>query len=246
MESIKTRGLIIRASDYGETARILSIFTEDLGVIQATVYGAHSKKKGLGASSRIFTWSEFLLTNSKGKWRADEIKTKEGFFPLSEDIVKLSLSVYLADLAYSAVGPENKDMGVLRLLLNTIYAICYGEVDLDVAKTVYEFRLAKEGGYMPNLENCVSCGQDTYGEIYFDTESGGIVCEKCRRPKSVFLTKAQYEALKYIFTADDKKIFSFETKGDVFDLLSSLSEKYILNHLEQNFKSLEYYKKIKI
>ncbi len=245
MESIKTRGLIIRSSDYGESARILSIFTEDLGIITATVYGAHSKKKGLGASSRIFTWSEFLLTNSKGKLRADEIKTKEGFFPLSEDIGKLSLSVYLADLAYSAVGPENKDLGVLRLLLNTIYAICYGEVDLDVAKTVYEFRLAREGGYMPNLDECVSCGADTYDEIWFDTESGGILCEKCRRPKSVKLTKAQYEALKYIFTADDKKIFSFETKGGVFDSLSELSEKYILNHLEQSFKSLEYYKNIK-
>lgn len=246
MESIKTRGLIIRASDYGETARILSIFTEDLGIISATVYGAHSKKKGLGASSRIFTYSEFLLSYSKGKYRADEIKTKEGFFPLSEDIVKLSLSVYLADLAYSSVGPENKDSGVLRLLLNTIYAICYGEVDLDVAKTVYEFRLAKEGGYMPYLDECVSCGEDTYEDIYFDISSGGIVCEKCRKPGSIKLTKAQYDALKYIFSADDKKIFSFEAKGGVFDSLSALSEKYILNHLEQNFKSLEYYKKIKV
>ncbi|MDO4618021.1 MAG: DNA repair protein RecO [Clostridia bacterium] len=245
MESIKTRGLIIRTSDYGENSRMLSIFTEDFGIISATVYGATSKKKGMGAESRIFTFAEFLLKKSNGRLRCEEIKTREGFFPLSEDIEKLSLAVYLSDLAYASVGPENSDLGVLRLLLNTIYAVCYSGVDPDIAKTVYELRLAKEGGYMPCMEFCLSCGEDISGDVYFDIQKGGVVCSKCKLPFSQKLTKAQLDALKFIFSAEDKKIFSFKTTGDVFTCLSQLSEKYILNHLEQSFKSLEYYKKIK-
>ena len=176
MESIKTKGLIIKSSDYGETSRMITVFTEDMGIVSAGVYGAHSKKKGLGASSRIFTFGEFLFKESNGRLRADEIAVREGFFPLCEDIVKLSAAVYFADLAYAAVGMNNRDEGVLRLLLNTIYAMCYNDVEPDTAKTVYEFRLAAEGGYLPVLDYCAACSSSLDGEIFFDIERGVILC----------------------------------------------------------------------
>ncbi len=245
MESIKTRGLIIRSSDYGETSRIITVFTEDMGIISASVYGAHSKKKGLGASSRIFTFGEFLLKDSGGKLRAEEIAVREGFFPLCEDIVKLAAAVYFADLAYAAVGMHNKDTGVLRLLLNTIYAMCYNDIDPDTAKTVYELRLAAEGGYLPVLDSCVACGIESSDELYFDTERGGILCPSCRRPDSIRINDAIYQAIKFILSAEDKKIFAFKADSNVVALLAEISERYISEHLERSFKSLLYYKKIK-
>lgn len=244
MESIKTKGLIIKSSDYGESSRMITVFTEDMGIISAGVFGAHSKKKGLGASSRIFTYGEFLLKESQGRLRAEEIAVKEGFFPLCEDIVKLAAAVYFADLAYAAVGTHNKDKGVLRLLLNTIYAMCYNDVDPDTAKTVYELRLAGEGGYLPVLDICAACSCEPDGELYFDIERGGILCHNCRRPDSIKINSAVHLALKYILSADDKRIFAFKSDEKVTDLLSRISEKYISEHLERTFKSLDYYKKI--
>lgn len=246
MESIKTRGLIIRSHDYGETSRIITVFTEDMGIITATVYGAHSKKKGLGASSRVFTWGDIMLKESGGKYRAEEISLREGFFPLSEDIIKLSAAVYFADLAYAAVGMQNKDEGVLRLLLNTLYAMCYNGVDSKVAKTVFEFRLAAEGGYLPVTDSCTACGEELSGEVYFDIARGGTACSLCRSPSAVHLPKASLDAIRYILSADDKRIFSFKADGQVFDAIAKLSEDYISEHLGRSFKSLEYYKKISI
>lgn len=246
MESIKTRGLIIRSLDYGETNRMITVFTEDMGIVSATVYGAHSKKKGLGASSSVFTWGEIMLKESGGKYRAEEIAVREGFFPLSEDIIKLSAAVYFADLAYAAVGANNRDDGVLRLLLNTLYAMCYNGVDTKVAKTVFEFRLAAEGGYLPVTDMCTVCNDELSGEIYFDISRGGTVCSLCRSPEAVHLPKASLDAIRYILSADDKKIFSFKADAQVFDAISKLSEDYISEHLGRRFKSLDYYKKISI
>ncbi len=246
MVSIKTRGLIIKNLDYGETSRMITVFTEDLGIISATVYGAHSKKKGLGASSRVFTWGEFLLKESGGKYRADEISVREGFFPLSEDIIKLSAAVYFADLSYAAVGINNKDEGVLRLLLNTLFAMCYNGIDTKVAKTVFEFRLAAEGGYLPITDCCATCQDELSGDVYFDIARGGTTCALCRSPNAVHLPKASLNAIRYILSADDKKIFSFKADGQVFDAIAKLSEDYISEHLGRKFKSLDYYKKISI
>ncbi|MBS7298654.1 MAG: DNA repair protein RecO [Eubacteriales bacterium] len=245
MESIKTKGLIIKSSDYGEANCMITVFTENMGIVSAGVYGARSKKRGLGASSRIFTFGEFLFKNSGGRLRVEEIAVREGFFPLCEDIVKLSAAVYFADLAYAAVGMHNKDNGVFRLLLNTIYALCYNDIDSDVVKTVFEFRLAAEGGYLPVLDLCAACECEPQGEIYFDIERGGILCESCRRPGSIKLTTAAHTAIKYILSAEDKKILSFKADNNVIALLANISEQYISEHLDRKFKSLDYYKKIK-
>lgn len=246
MEIIKTEGLIIRSHNYGENSRIITLFTEDLGIISATVYGAHSKKKGLGASSRIFSWGDIILKEANGKFRADEISVREGFFPLSEDIVKLSAAVYFADLCYAAIGSNNKDTGVLRLLLNTLYAMCYNSVDANTAKTVFELRLAAEGGYLPITDRCAVCGSSLSEPSYFDIAKGGTVCSACHAPSAISLPRPCLYALRYILSAEDKRIFSFKSDGHIFKLLSVLSERYISEHLGRSFKSLEYFKKINI
>ncbi|MBQ7794308.1 MAG: DNA repair protein RecO [Clostridia bacterium] len=245
MDSIKTRGLIIRSTDYGEANRILTVFTEDLGIVSANVYGAKSLKKGLGAASGIFVFGDIMLKDTNGRLRIEEIRVREGFFPLCEDIVKLSLASYFADLAHTAVGDGNRDESVLRLLLNTLYAICYNGVDLELARTVFEFRLAAVGGYLPECEHCVACNTDDFGgELYFDIARGGILCGKCRRADSFKISEAARRALYYILHAEDKKIFSFNASSEVCTLLGAVSERYISEHLERSFKTLEYYKKM--
>ena len=245
MESVKTKGLIIKTTDYGEANRMIKVFTTDFGIVSAGVYGARSKKKGLGASSRIFSWGDFLLTGRDGRWRADDIAVREGFYPLCEDIVLLALAVYFAELAETASGENNPDESVLRLLLNTIYAMCYNGVEPEAAKMVYELRLAECGGYLPDIDGCMACGS-TDSEMWFDIPRGGLLCASCHRPDSIKVTPAVIAALRFILSADDKKIFAFRADKPTTELLSGLTEKYISEHLDRSFKSLDYYKQIKI
>lgn len=243
MESVKTKGLIIKSADYGEANRMIKIFTIDLGIISAGVYGARSKKKGLGASSRLFGWGDILLRGTPDRLRAEEISIREGFYPLSEDIQKLASAVYFSDLAEAALGTNNPDAQILRLLLNTLYAICYNSVDIAAAKTVYELRIAAAGGYMPAVDACAVCGE-TQGEMWFDIRRGGALCQSCRRPNSVKISPPTLAAMRYILTADEKRIFSFRADSDIIAALGHISEEYMIEHFERKFASLDYLKKI--
>lgn len=245
MESIKTKGLIIKATSYGEANRMIKIFTTDFGIISASVYGALSKKKGLGASSRIFSWGDFLLTGRNGRQRADDIAVREGFYPLCEDIVLLSLAVYFAELAEAAVGEGNPDEGVLRLLLNTLYAMCYNGIEPEIAKTVFELRIAECSGYLPHIDGCSVCG-NADGEMWFDIPRGGLLCGECHTPSSIAVKPSVIAAMKYILSAEDKKIFSFRADKPTAAQLSALTEDYISVHLDKKFRALDYYKQIKI
>ena len=110
MPGIKATGIIIKQTEFGESNRMLSIFTKEFGIIRASVYGAKSVKSGKGASSQFLCFSEFELSKGNSDlYTVYSATAEESFYPISEDIEKLSLAVYLCDLTYSALGMENKD-----------------------------------------------------------------------------------------------------------------------------------------
>lgn len=242
MAQIRAKGIIIKQSDYGEGHRMLSIFTEEYGIIKAVIYGVKKSKSKAGASSQFLSWADFELYKGIGKdiMTVNSINIVDGFYPIAEDIKKLSLCVYLSDITYSILGSNNPDKRMLHILLNCIFALAYKDEDLAKVKTVYELKMMSAGGYMPELNRCASCGS---GEIFaFDLLKGGVVCRSCGGKYIARLDKNLYKALEYITSSEDKKMLSFNASGELLERLNSLSEQYVSLQLDNRFQSLDYYK----
>ena len=120
------RGIIIRQNNYGDAHRMLSVFTKDSGIIKAVRYGVRGKKTSNAAAFQLFCYGDFKLRPSRGEiMTAVSADVLDGFYPVSEDIVKLSLLSYLADITYCLLGEGNPDNRILSMFLNTVYAaIC--------------------------------------------------------------------------------------------------------------------------
>lgn len=242
MAKIRARGIIIKQSDYGEGHRMLSIFTEEYGIIKAVSYGVKKSKSKASASSQFLCYGDFDLYKNDNKdiMTVNNIDIADGFYPVSEDIKKLSLCVYLADITYSILGMNNPDSRILHIFLNSIYALAYRNERLNKIKAVYEFKLMCAGGYMPALDACVSCGR---GEVSaFDLLKGGMVCRECGGKYIVRIDKAMSLALSYISSCEDKKMLAFTASNELTERLGKLTEQYILLQLDHVFQSLDYYK----
>ena len=61
MSTIKTKGIILRQSDFKEANRILTIFTKEFGIVNAVAYGAKSIRNKNSASTQIMTYADFIL-----------------------------------------------------------------------------------------------------------------------------------------------------------------------------------------
>ena len=92
MAEIRARGIIIKQSDYGEGHRMLSIFTEEYGIIKAVSYGVKKAKSKAAASSQFLCYADFDLYKGANKdvMTVNSIDTIDGFYPLSEDIKTVS------------------------------------------------------------------------------------------------------------------------------------------------------------
>lgn len=244
MSELKARGIIIKQSDYGEGHRMLSIFTEEYGIIKAVSYGVKKSKSSAAASSQFLCYGNFTLYKSHNKdiMTVDRIDTIDGFYPVCEDIKKLSLCVYLADITYSILGMNNPDIRILNIFLNSIYAMAYRKESLAKIKTVYELKLMCAGGYAPELNHCISCG--SFELFAFDLLKGGAVCRNCGGKYVIKINKGVYRALSYIAACDDKKMLSFSADEELLNTLGKLTEQFVVLQLDQSFSSLDYYKSI--
>ena len=63
---LRTKGIILRRTNYGEADRILTIITKD-GKISALAKGARKLKSKLAGNIELFSYSEFVFHKGKGK-----------------------------------------------------------------------------------------------------------------------------------------------------------------------------------
>lgn len=240
MANVTARGIVIKQSDYGEGNRMLSIFTEDYGIIKAVSYGAKRLKSKNAASTQFLCYGDFeLYAPGRDVSTVDSVNVIEGFYNIAKDIKKLSLCVYFSDVAFALLGNGNPDKRLLSIFLNALYALCYKDEDINKIKAVFELKMMSAGGYMPDVAECPCGASAIYG---FDPPKGTVVCRSCKSRDTIPISEQVYKALVYIISCDDKKMLSFNANESLCKALGNISEKYVLIHTEQKFKSLDYYK----
>lgn len=244
MSNIKVRGIIIKQTDFGEANRILTIFTEEYGIIKATAFGAKSIKNKNAASSQFLCYADFVLSNTKKElMTVKSCDIIESFFSIHEDIVKLSLCVYFSDLLYHFINLNVPDENILRLFLNCVYVLCYRDISPETVKAVFELKIMSYAGFQPDISSCRGC-RSSKDIVAFSVNMGGILCKNCASHDLIPIDSGSYHAIKYILDAPDNKLFSFKADENVLKTVSKISENYVLTYAEKDFPSLLYYKRM--
>lgn len=240
MGDLKYRGIIIKQANYGEGNRMLWIFTETDGIVKAVRYGVRGKKSANAAAFQLFSYADFTLRESNSEiMTASGADVIDSFYPISEDIKKLALCVYLADIAYGMLGERNPDTRILSLLLNAVYALSSRNEPLFKVKCAYEIKLICAGGYMPNLSGCAICGREGG---YFSAQKGCLVCREHHTADDIKISQAAAAVMNYLISCEDKKMLSFSAKDEtVFDEVSRISEKYISVQCDRVSSALSYF-----
>lgn len=253
----EVRGLVIRTVDIKETDRLVTIFTEERGAISALARGARSLKSRKLAATMQFCYGNYVLYQQGDKLWIKEAELIESFFDIRKTIEGLALSNYVAEVL-SDVAVEEAESDLLRLSLNTLYAIAKGKYSLSKIKAVFEIRTASIIGFMPDVISCHKC-HCKEGDFFFDIMGGVIECRDCR-DKAILeravlvdpheskiitiLSPGAKDALGYSIYSPLEKIFSFNLSDEDMRLFSRATEEYLLNQIGHSYKSLDFYKDV--
>lgn len=224
MELLKTDGVVLKRTYFGEKDAIIKILTREAGLISASAKGIKNIKSKLAAGCSVFCLSDFVLKPGKDMYIVTQSSQKEGFFGLASNIERLSFATYFAELT-CAFNPSADDAKlILPLLLNTLYLLSNSNKNMELIKCVFELRMLSSLGFSPELDCCVVCG-DTEKLSFFSAESGGVVCRNCCNIKDAsIITSNTVAAMRYAQNADDKKAFSFTLAKDSIDEFERCTE----------------------
>lgn len=245
---LTTDALVLREVRYKEADRILTILSSDEGKMTVKARGALKKGSRTGAATQQLTFSQLVLFGNRGKWTVNEGSVKEGFEGLRQDLELFSLASYFSECVDAIAPEEQSDAELLQLVLNSLYALSRRMYEPEHIKAAFELRLMSISGFMPELSACSVCG-DTEPELpVLLLESGMLSCRSCAPGGGdyVSLCPASLKACRYICSAPPKQLFSFSLDKEAAVRLYNAAERYLLTHMERSFKTLDYWKQIRI
>ncbi|MBQ4350841.1 MAG: DNA repair protein RecO [Clostridia bacterium] len=261
MEELEIDGLVVRETATGEADKLITLLTAERGRITVSGKGVSSMRSKYAASAQMFAYSTFLLRRRTKYWYIADAFFIDNFMELRYDVERLALANYLCDAACEFAQEEIENEPLMRLTLNALWAAANKkEIPLERIRAAFEFRLAVQEGFMPDLSGCGICGRDVSGEdSTLDVMNGRLLCKKCRTllendPEYLADETAKIlirvsppvlAALRFIEEAPQKKFLSFALERPEQSLLNVVCERYLLNHIEHGFSSLEYYKKVR-
>lgn len=259
MQHEAINGLVVRVRGAGDHDRYLSVLTAEQGRITILSNGSKSMRRGQMAVSQMYTYANFEFYRRSGLRILKDGAEIQSFYGLSGDIDRLNLAAYLCDIACELTDEGEEASDMLRLMLNSLYAVSRELYLQDLIKGAFELRAAVLSGYAPDLGGCAFCRAET-DEMYLDVMNGALLCADClhKRGQAARVTGAYDEireadvlcpispavcaAMRYVASAPLSRLFAFEL-SDPDDLCAFgvCAETYLLSHIGHGFETLNFY-----
>lgn len=246
MSLTTTNGLIIKEQKVGESDRLVTILTADLGLIRAFAPGALKFKSKNISSTSLLSYSELSIYQSRDTYKINSARSIEIFFGLRDDIANLSLAGYFCELLMNLAPQYEPADNYLKLMLNCLYLLCEKKRSAEFIKAIFELKIAEYSGYCPDLTVCAKCKKEEISNVGFDYLNGVVLCEDCKNDTQISIPNSVFAAMRYIIYADEKKLFSFKINKESEDILSQVTEKFLIAQTERNYKTLDFYKQMRI
>ncbi len=242
MAYLTVTGIVTRYVNYKDNDRILTLFTREMGRIDARARGCRRPKSPLLACSQPFVFGEFQIFAGKDRYSIDQCDVRETFYPIREDMDRFAVGSMMLSLSQHAVQEGESNSDLFSLLYHGLSFLCYGEAEpLDIG-LCFATRYVQATGFCPVITYCSACGADlrTMHTVCFDPRTGGALCDDCAKlegaPNSV--SCLTLEAMRRMLLMEDKDMDRVRLPDSVRYELHTLLEQYCAHVFERESKPL--------
>ena len=238
----KTTGIVLRQRRLGEADKIITLFTPNLGKLDAVAKGVRRPRSKLGGHVEPLTYTSFMLARGRDLDIVTQAQTIEVFPTLREDLERTGRALYAAELVDRFTPERQESYQVFRLFLETLRHLATEE-RLDITLRFFEMRLLGYLGYQPQTEECVVCGATlkpvTNG---WSAESGGVLCPACasNAPMSRPLSVNALKMMRLFQKGDFVAVARVRTEPSLEAELERHLREYILYVLERDVRSTRF------
>ena len=233
-------GIVISETSYGETSKIINILTKD-GIIGCMAKGAKGLKSNLRSVTTKLTYGRFIINKKEDKLSLlTNVDVINNLNTIKKDIVKMSYSIYLIDLAEQVIK-QNKNENIYNLLIETLEKINDNFDPLSLTN-ILELKYLEYLGVLPILDGCAICGSKT-NIVTLSGNSGGYICKNCRTNEKQVKEKT-IKLVRMFYYVDIKKIDKLEISEEIKREINTFLENYYDRYTGLYLKSKHFLKDV--
>lgn len=247
---MRTKALVLRAVDYKESDKILTLLTQESGKLTASARGCRKKGSPVAPGVQLLAWSDLVLYEYRGRWTVKEAAVEREFLGLRRDVERLALALLLRRGGGGAGGGGRA--GARSLLSpGAQQPVCPGPDAPEapgLVKAAFELRLMCAAGYEPSWTAAPSAARN-------GRRSPASTCGRGRstapNAEAVWgrgspwpVSPPVLAAMRHVVCGDARRLFSFRLDSGALEELAGVSEAYLLTQLERGFRTLDFYKQM--
>ncbi len=180
----KVRGIVLSAFDYGESDRIVSLFTIEHGRVKAFARGARKSRRRFGHALEVFSRIEAELRLKVGLCNLQEAMADKTFIGIRSDLAKICNAMYACEAA-ECMTPEGHPLPRFYRLLSSYLDHLDSEAATESDRRFFEVNMLNILGYRPRLDGCACCGAKFGASGAVVSARGELVCKGCGEGRSI-------------------------------------------------------------
>ena len=191
MALVKAEGIIVRSMKMGETSKLVTLFTRELGILKVVAKGSRASKSRFGGALEVLTVVRVVYYDKENRElqflsQADIV---EHFPNLPSDLERWGLANACGELIFRSQADTEVKPALYPALLETLRAM--NEAGAEARACFYGFQMKLLGflGVAPNLRRCQKCETEMLSReaedlsrCHFEIVQGGVLCAKCASP----------------------------------------------------------------
>lgn len=237
MKTFRDAAVILRTQDLGEADRIVTLLTENHGLLRAVGRGVRKTSSRIGA--RLEPFGAVDVQIRWGRSALNNIEQVEILAPYGRSLAKDYTRYTAANLMVETLERLTEDSWTneryYHLTLGALHALATGRHDPSLVLDSYLLRLMSLAGWAASCWDCASCGADG-PHAYFNPSGGGAMCTDCKPVGARTVEENTMRLLAALAVGDwpTAQDSDWMARADAHALVST----FVQWHVERRLKSL--------
>ena len=149
----KTRGIVFKTTDYGESSVIVQVFTEKFGLQSYMVNGAKKPKAKVGRNMlQPLHLLDLVVYHKTGGnvQRIKELKNAPLLQTIPYDVIKSCVAIFLNEVLYKAIKQQGTDENLFGFVFSAIEWLDHQEEGLANFHLLFLIKLTRYLGFYPD------------------------------------------------------------------------------------------------
>ncbi|MEG8947449.1 DNA repair protein RecO [Rosettibacter firmus] len=238
-EIIKTRAIVLRKLDYGDTSKIAQFYTEDFGKISAIIKGGRTPKSKIGLIVDTFNLLQIIIYRKETRdvQIISDAELLQYYSNIKEDFERLKYASAVIELLLNLTIENDHNQRLFNGTERILELLNTPDKNPKFYFAKYFLFFIKEIGYEFPVNRCSLCKKELINgmQVYYNYDNG-ILCSECSKDRLIHFefTKELFKLLKCLNT----KINNIQYTEDDLNKIIQLLEKFIKYHI-QEFKGLK-------